>query len=84
MGQATTLDQNIACLVIGVLILDQDIEDSTGIRNGDLGFLGVGGLDDVVLRKRSRQDAPVPKRSRHCRENKKVTLVGNFSTGRGQ
>ena len=60
---------SISCLVIGVGILDEDVEDSAWIRNGDLRFLGVGSLDDVVLRKRSWQDTPRQRSSKDYSKN---------------
>lgn len=45
-------------LVVGVVILDHDIKDGTRVRDGHLGFLWVGSLDDVVLRERRGKDAP--------------------------
>ena len=48
----------ITYLVIGVLVLDKDVENGSGVWDGDLRLLGIGRLHNVVLGERGWQDAP--------------------------
>ena len=48
----------ITYLVIGVLVLDKDVENGSGVWDGDLRLLGIGRLDNVVLGERGWQDTP--------------------------
>lgn len=45
-------------LVVGVVILDHNIEYGTWVGYGNLRLLGIGGCDGVVLREGCRKDTP--------------------------
>ena len=45
----TLFVHKLVVLVVGVVVLDHDVQNCSWVGDGDLGFFGVGCFDDIVL-----------------------------------